>query len=180
MDPGGLRFARTEAGLLLTFIGVLGVLNQGVLVGRLARRVEEARLATAGAVLLLCSLGALPFAPVIGRAVSGGRTAFLTPDLLALLVVLAGLSLGNSLLNVSLSTLVSAAASAATQGSAFGIAQGAGSLGRTVGPPAMAALYAAAGFQSPFLAGALLLVVVVVIVARIATQRAVESRSGTA
>lgn len=168
----------TGAGLLLTFVGVLGVINQGALVGRLARRFEEAHLATAGAVLLLSSLAALPFSRQIGRAVLPAGSAFLAPELLALLAVLAALSLGNSLLNVSLSTLVSSAASAATQGSAFGVTQGAGSLGRTVGPPAMAALYAAAGFRSPFLVGSLLLVAVVAIVARIAAGRTLETRAG--
>jgi MFS family permease len=56
---------------------------------------------------------------------------------------------------VSLSTLVSERASDETQGTAFGVTQGAGSLGRTVGPPAAAAAYVLA-FWSPFVLGALL------------------------
>ena len=70
--------------------------------------------------------------------------------------MLALLSFGNSLLTVSLTTLVSKRTNASGQGTAFGVAQGAGSLGRTVGPPAMAALYTLAAYWSPFVAGALL------------------------
>jgi MFS family permease len=155
----------SQAALLLTYLGVLGVLNQGVLVGRLARRFPETRLATAGAVLLLAALATLPFTPEIGAALLGWvpTPAFLTPGLVALLAVLAALSVGNGVLSVALTTLVSAAATDETQGTAFGLTQGAGSLGRTVGPPSMAALYAAWAYWSPFVVGAVLVVPVVAI-----------------
>jgi predicted MFS family arabinose efflux permease len=159
----------SQAALLLTYVGVLGTLNQGVVVGRLARRFPEPRLAIAGAVALLCSLAALPFTPEIGAAlfewVPG--PAFLTPGLVAMLAVLTLLSVGNGLLSVSLTAFVSATASDGTQGAAFGVTQGAGSLGRTVGPPAMAALYAAAAYWSPFVAGAVLVVPVLWIAVRL-------------
>jgi MFS family permease len=160
----------TQAALLLTYIGVLGVLNQGVLVGQLSKRYRESSIAVAGAGLLLVALGTIPFAPEIGRAVVPTLvvTPWLTPELLALLVLLGTLSVGNSLLNVALSTLVSRSASAAEQGSAFGVTQGAGSLGRTVGPPAMAALYAMVAYWSPFLVGALLIVPILAILVGIA------------
>ncbi|MDX1744460.1 MAG: MFS transporter, partial [Halobacteriales archaeon] len=77
-----------------------------------------------------------------------------------LLVVLGTLAFGNGLLNVSLATLVSTGASSDTQGRAFGVTQSAGSLGRTVGPPVMAALYVLA-FWSPFVVGAIVLIPVV-------------------
>jgi MFS family permease len=160
----------TQAALLLTYIGVLGVLNQGVLVGQLSKRYRDTSIAVAGASLLLVALATIPFAPEIGRAVlpTVGGLPWLTRELLALLVLLAGLSVGNSLLNVALSTLVSRSASADEQGSAFGVTQGAGSLGRTIGPPTMAALYAAVAYWSPFLVGAVLVVPIVAILVGIA------------
>jgi MFS family permease len=160
----------TQAAFLLTYIGVLGVLNQGILVGQLSKRYRDSSIAVAGASLLLVALGTIPFAPEIGRAVlpTVGGLPWLTRELLALLVLLGGLSVGNSLLNVALSTLVSRSASADEQGSAFGVTQGAGSLGRTIGPPAMAALYAAVAYWSPFLIGALLIVPIVAILVGIA------------
>ncbi|MFB6107635.1 MAG: MFS transporter [Haloplanus sp.] len=152
-------YAETQTALLLTYVGVLGVVNQGVLVGRLSRRYDQTRLAVVGAVVLLAVLAVLPFAPAVGRAVLPvlPGPAWLTRELVVLLVVLGGLSFGNGLLNVSLSTLVSQATSADRQGNAFGVTQGAGSLGRTVGPPVMAIFYVLV-YWLPFVAGALLLV----------------------
>ncbi|SDL95517.1 Predicted arabinose efflux permease, MFS family [Halogranum gelatinilyticum] len=161
----------TQTAFLLTYIGVLGVINQGVVVGRLSRVVSEPRIAIMGASLLLVALAAIPFSPELGTLLPAvGGPAYLTRELLALLVVLATLSLGNGLLNVALSTLVSTSASADKQGSAFGVTQGAGSLGRTVGPPTMAALYAAVTYWSPFVAGAVLVIPILAILFTIARR----------
>ena len=152
-------YGEAQAGLLLTYIGVLGVVNQGVVVRALSRRYADTRLAVGGAVLLLVALVAIPFAQPIGRtllpAVLGA-----SPELLALLLVLAVLSSGNGLLNVGTASMVSAAADEESQGSAFGVTQGAGSLGRTVGPPVMTAIYVVV-YWAPFLLGAVLTGVVV-------------------
>jgi MFS family permease len=155
----------TQTAFFLTYIGFLGAVNQGVLVGRLSARYESARLAVVGAVVLLVSLLLLPFSPDVGRLLPPlGGPAWFTRELFVLLIDGALLSFGNSLLNVSLSTLVSTRASADRQGNAFGVTQGAGSLGRTVGPPAMAALYVV-GFPLPFVIGAIILVPIVYILA---------------
>ncbi len=142
----------TQVALFLSYIGVLGALNQGVLVGRLSRIVKPARLAIAGAALLSAALAMLPFSPELGRLLLPW-VGVVSPELAWLLVAGAVLSLGNGLLGVSLSTLVSTGTSADRQGSAFGVTQGAGSLGRTVGPPLMGVLYVAT-YWSPFVVGA--------------------------
>ncbi|MGM0591290.1 MAG: MFS transporter [Halobacteriota archaeon] len=160
----------TQAALLLTYVGVLGAINQGVLVGRLSRRFDVSHLALVGAGLLFVAFGTLPFSPAIGRALFPPVVGFGSTEV-ALLAVLAVLSLGNSLLNVSLTTLVSTSTSAEEQGSAFGVTQGAGSLGRTIGPPIMAALYAMAAFWSPFVGGAVLTVFVLFVLVGIARAR---------
>ncbi|WP_158059411.1 MFS transporter [Halorussus halophilus] len=149
----------SQTAVLLTYVGALGVVFQGALVGRLSRRYADSLLAVAGALLLTFALAALPFTPELGRALvpKTAAFAFLTRESVALLLVLPGLSLGNALLSVSLTTLVSKVAGADVQGSAFGVTQGAGSLGRTVGPPIMAALYVLR-FWSPFVVGGLLMV----------------------
>ena len=159
----------TAAAFLLTYVGVLGAVNQGVLVGRLSRIVPSRTLVAAGATVLACALAALPASAGVGRGVDLGGPAWLTVPLVALLVALAGLSLGNALVNVSLATLVSTSADDAGQGAAFGVTQGAASLGRTVGPPVMAVLYTVA-VASPFLAGAALLVPVAVAFGRRAAE----------
>ncbi|ELZ54604.1 MULTISPECIES: MFS transporter [Halorubrum] len=150
----------TAAAFLLTYVGVLGAINQGILVGRLSRVVSSRTLVAVGSVVLAVALAAIPASGFVDRATGGlavGGPAWLTLPLLALLAALAALSLGNALVNVSLATLVSASADDAAQGAAFGVTQGASSLGRTVGPPLMAVLYTVA-VASPFLVGALLLV----------------------
>jgi MFS family permease len=152
-------YDEAQAGLLLTYIGVLGVLNQGVVVRALSRRYADTRLAVGGAVLLLLSLVAIPFAQPIGRAFLPGVLGA-SPELLALLLALAVLSSGNGLLNVGTASMVSLAADEDSQGSAFGVTQGAGSLGRTVGPPVMTAIYVLV-YWAPFLLGAALTAVVV-------------------
>ena len=156
----------TAVALLLTYVGVLGAVNQGVLVGQLSRRYTSGRIAIAGAAVLLVSLTALPFSPEIGRTLLP-TIGPVGPALAALLIALGLLAVGNGLLNVSLATLVSLGASEEEQGSAFGVTQGAGSLGRTVGPPAMAALYVVAR-PAPFVVGALLVVPIIAILAGIA------------
>lgn len=154
--------------LLLTYIGAIGVLNQAVVIGRLARRYGEAVLAVAGALGLVVALAALPFTPTLDPLLFPAvGPDWLTPALLALLCDLAVLSVANGLLNVSLSTLVSAAAPADEQGVAFGVTQSAGSLGRTVGPPLMAALYVLA-YWPPFVVGAVLTVGVAALLAALA------------
>ncbi|QOS10327.1 major facilitator superfamily transport protein [Haloferax gibbonsii] len=168
-------YGETETALFLTYIGLLGTLNQGVVVGRLARRYSEAKLAVVGAVGLLLSLALLPFSPDIGAVLPAvGGPPWLTRELVALLLVGALLSFGNGMLNVSLSTLVSTSASADQQGNAFGVTQGAGSLGRTLGPPSMAALYVLA-YWSPFVVGAALIVPVVYVLASVARRPRAEA-----
>jgi MFS family permease len=168
-------FDASQAGLLLTYVGALGVVNQGVVVGRLSRRIAAERLAVGGAALLVVALGAFPFTPEIGRAVLGGDVVGLGPGVVAMLAVLTVLSVGNSLLNVALSALVSLAAGVESQGSAFGVTQGAGSLGRTVGPPVMTALYALVVYWSPFVLGAVLTVGVVALLSTLRVTGAVPA-----
>jgi len=164
------QYGASEAGLLLTYIGVLGVLNQGLVVRALTKRLSDARIALAGAGLLTVALAALPFAAALGRALfpAIGPAG---PEVVALLLVLAGLSTGNGWLGVGASALVSTSADEAGQGSAFGVTQGAGSLGRTVGPPLMTALYVAAT-AVPFLLGATLGIAVVAVLVSIARRLA--------
>jgi len=167
-DAGAYGFDASAAALLLTYVGVLGAVNQGVLVGRLADRFGSGRLAVAGATILCVALAALPFAPALGALVPAlTGPAWLTPELVALLAVLGLLSFGNGLLNPSLAALVSSSAGADRQGTAFGVTQGAGSLGRTVGPPAAAALYALV-YWSPFVAGAVLVLPVIALLVGVA------------
>ena len=164
-------YTAAQSALLLTYIGVLAVITQGVLVGRLSARYSPVRLSLFGTGLLVVGVGAIPTSRAIGSVLPDLTVLvpFLTADLLGLLLVLTLLPLGNGILSVTLTALVSQRASAAVQGSAFGITQGAGSLARTVGPPVMGGLYFAVGYWSPFAVGSALLLPVLWLVARLGT-----------
>jgi predicted MFS family arabinose efflux permease len=105
-------------GYLLGYMGILAVLMQGGLVGRLAKRFGEPSLVRGGFLLL----GA-------GMLAAGGA-----PPFSWLLVALAAVALGNGLASPSLAGLVSIATVAAEQGSVLGVYQALGSLARTIGP----------------------------------------------
>jgi len=107
-----------HTGFILAGIGVLGVLIQGGLIGRLARRFGEPALAVTGAVIMACGLA--------GLALAGG--------ILPMLAAAAAVGVGNSLIMPSLSSLASRAADADWQGRALGVLQSAGSLARFLGP----------------------------------------------
>jgi MFS family permease len=117
----------------------------------------------AGVVSLFAALLLLAASPLAGTAsLSVVGPAWVTGGLFVLLGFGALASFGNGAITVGLATLVSEGASEETQGAAFGVTQGAGSLGRTVGPPLAAAAYVVV-YWSPFVAGALLLVPVAVL-----------------
>ena len=109
-------------GYLLAFIGVIAVIIQGGLIGRLTKLAGELRLIIVGLLLLALSLLALPF---IGPAAGG---------LLGLLGVLAVIAVGNSLATPTLTSLVSKSVNVESQGGALGLAQSTASLARVVGP----------------------------------------------
>ena len=109
-------------GYLFAYIGTLSAIIQGLLIARLVKRVGEAALVVAGALVLTLSLLVLPLA----GAATGG--------LLLLLALLTGFSTGNSFATPALTTLASKSVSAGEQGGAMGLTQSVASLARVVGP----------------------------------------------
>jgi len=105
-------------GNIFAMVGLIGVLIQGGLIGRLVKLFGEARLATGGALVLCVSLFGLP----------------LTGSLTGLLVFSAGIAVGNSLMMPSLMGLASQSVDQHWQGRGLGLLQSAGSLARWVGP----------------------------------------------
>jgi len=114
-----------KLGLVFTFIGVVMVLMQGGVVGRLAPRLGERTLAVAGALLTATGLVALPFATHLASA----------------LPALGVLAAGQALLSPSVTTLLSKAAARGEQGGTLGIGQSVSALARAVGPVLAGALF---------------------------------------
>jgi DHA1 family tetracycline resistance protein-like MFS transporter len=109
-------------GYLFAYVGVLAVIVQGGLIGRLVKRFGELPLVIVGALFFAASLFAVPF---VGPNAGG---------LLALLIGGGIFSVGNSLATPSLTSLASKTAGRGEQGSVLGVTQSIASLARAVGP----------------------------------------------
>ena len=111
-----------QNGYLFAYIGILSILMQGGIFGRLVHRVGEAPLVVAGSLLLAGSLFAVPY---VGPQWGG---------LTGLLIGMACFGIGNSLASPALTSLASKAAPDHEQGKALGIMQSGASLARAIGP----------------------------------------------
>lgn len=143
------RAAFKEAAALSSYfliaVGVTATVVQGGLIGRLARRFGELRLARVG--LVLVSLG---IAGIVGAG-QLGSFGLMIP--VAMIV-----AAGSGLATPSLNSLLSRAVGEQEQGELLGVGQSASALGRVVGP-ALSGLLFEVGRAWPFFASALMLVV---------------------
>jgi DHA1 family tetracycline resistance protein-like MFS transporter len=105
-------------GYLFGFVGIVSVIVQGGLIGRLIKMFGEVALARTGMILTTVSLALLPMAS----------------NLAFLLLVSAGLSAGSGFASPPLSGLASQMVEASWQGRALGVLQSAGSSARLLGP----------------------------------------------
>jgi MFS family permease len=103
---------------MFTYVGVLGAIIQGGLLGRLVKAFGEKTLAVSGTAIFAMSMFALP----------------LTATLTTLLVASTGIAIGNSLMTPSLNGLASKSVSAAWQGRMLGVMASVASLARIIGP----------------------------------------------
>ena len=122
-------------GYIFAYVGVVSVIVQGGLIGRLVKRFGELPLVLVGAICFAASLFAVPF---VGPKTGG---------LLGLLVGGGIFALGNSLATPALNSLASKSAGAADQGTVLGVMQSAASLARAVGPSLAALLIHSAIMQ---------------------------------
>jgi DHA1 family tetracycline resistance protein-like MFS transporter len=121
-----------HTGYLFAYVGVIAVIIQGGLIGRLVKRFGELPLVIVGAFCFAISLFAVPF---VGPAAGG---------LAALLIGGCVFSAGNSLATPALTSLASKSTGAAEQGTVLGVMQSVASLARAVGPSVAALLIASA------------------------------------
>lgn len=134
------RFGYTAAsiGFLFAFIGLILSLIQGVLVGRVVKRIGERRLIPIAIFLIASSIGMIPF----------------VWNVPTLLVALGFLAVGMGFNNPSLSSLVSKLSHEDDQGGVLGLASSIASLGRVVGPAWGGYLYDAYGMATPYFSAA--------------------------
>jgi DHA1 family tetracycline resistance protein-like MFS transporter len=145
----------THVDALWFYMGVVAVVVQGWLVGRIARRVGEARLVLAGVMLLAVGLGCVPIAR----------------GWLALLVTLALIVGGQGLASPALSSLISKVAGSRTQGEVLGVSQSLSSGARVIGPAAGGLIFSRFGAGAPYVTAALCAVGAVTLVAPLVSRR---------
>ena len=121
-------FDAQHTGYLFAYVGLIAVIIQGGLIGRLVKRFGEMPLVIVGALCFAISLFAVPF---VGPAAGG---------LAGLLIGGGVFSMGNSLATPALTSLASKSADPAQQGVVLGVTQSTASLARAVGPSIAAIL----------------------------------------
>jgi MFS family permease len=107
-----------RVGYLFTYCGVIAAIIQGGIIGKLVKKLGEAKLIFISLLIFAVGLGAMPFAT----------------SMPALLVVLALLAIGSGLNRPPVFGLISLKSSADEQGANLGVAQSFGSLARIASP----------------------------------------------
>ena len=134
-----LGWGERAVGHLFGLFGALGLVIQGLLIGRLSRAVGQVRLLVIGLLFLGAGMA------IIAAAKSG--------SVLITGVTLVGTGFGLSI--PLLSTLASTVAGEERQGAVLGFAQSSGGLARTIGPVLGGFLFAYFGTGAPFTGGAI-------------------------
>ncbi|HYN20271.1 MAG TPA: MFS transporter [Thermoanaerobaculia bacterium] len=140
-------FGRTEISYLFAYVGVVLVVVQGALLGRLVRRFGERRLILWGIFLMAAGLAVLPSAPTVWQ----------------LAACLALLAVGSGVHNPSTMGLLSRLTNEGSQGGTIGLSRSFGALARTLGPATGTWIFGAVGAAWPFwTAGGLMLFALVI------------------
>jgi DHA1 family tetracycline resistance protein-like MFS transporter len=115
-------YTAEQNGYLFAYVGLVSIVGQGLLFGRLAQKFGESPLVVVGCFLMVVSLFAVP---LVGPQAGG---------LAGLLIGTAVLSFGNALASPGLTSLASKTADDHEQGRVLGIMQSGASLARAIGP----------------------------------------------
>ncbi|HZC05689.1 MAG TPA: MFS transporter [Ktedonobacterales bacterium] len=132
---------------IFVYVGVIMVIVQGGLIGRLAKMWGAQRLLVVGLALLAAGLLLLPFGALLA----------------VMLIAVGVLSAGSGAVSATSSTLASLVADEESQGQTLGVIQSSGGLGRIIGPLAAGWIFALGGAGAPFVVGGLLTVLALLV-----------------
>ena len=139
-----------QNGYIFAFVGILGAIVQGGMIGRLNKRFGEARLIIQGAAALALGIAMIPF----------------SQNLPVLLIAMAIAGYGFSVISPALNSLISLQVSEEDQGSTMGVTRSATTLARVAGPAVAGMLFGFLGRDWPYYFGALVMIVVMVLALR--------------
>jgi MFS transporter, DHA1 family, tetracycline resistance protein len=151
-----------QNGLLFTYIGVIVIVMQGGLVGRLVKWIGEQRLLIVGLLLLAVGLVLVPWSTTLAM----------------LLITLGILSAGDGAVTPIVSTLLSFVSPPDAHGETLGFAQGMAGLGRILGPLAAGSLFTL-GIRLPFLLGGILAIAGVLLALPLLREKNLVSQAST-
>ncbi len=135
------NLSAAQTGYVLTYVGVLSVITQGFLVGRITARIREDILIVGSVVVMMASLLAWGLAPSIP----------------VLLVVLVPTALSGGLLNTLLSSTLTKAVAPQEIGGILGLSASIDSLTRVIAPALGGVLLGSLGAWAPGVFGAMVL-----------------------
>ncbi len=146
-----LKYDAAQNGYFFAYVGMIGIVIQGGVIGKLAKRIGEKSLVIGG---LMSFLIALLLVPV-------------THWILPLIILATLLAVGSAFITPSMTSLISKYASAGEQGGTLGVSQSFSSLGRVIGPFLGGFTIGTAGLAWPFYTGSLMILVAIVLALRI-------------
>lgn len=112
------KFNESNTGFLFAYVGVIGAVIQGGLLGRLVKLFGEKTLAVTGTAIFAASVFGFP----------------LSQTVTALIITSTGVAVGNSLMAPTLNGLASNSVNASLQGRVLGVLASVASLARIIGP----------------------------------------------
>lgn len=147
------RMTVADTGRVLGLVGLVAVIVQGGLIGRLTRRFGEIRLI--GTALILMAVAFV----LQGLSVSLGAATFVLSSALG--------AVGTALHMPSVSSYISRRVGPDAQGATLGLMQSAGALARALGPLVWGVLYDSLGLRIPFYVAAAAIAVLALAVPRL-------------
>jgi DHA1 family tetracycline resistance protein-like MFS transporter len=112
------KFNEAKTGYLFAYVGVIGAVIQGGLLGRLVKMFGDKSLAVTGTAIFAASVFCFPLSQTVA----------------ALTIASTGFAIGNSLMTPTLNALASKSVSSAWQGRVLGVLASVASLARIIGP----------------------------------------------
>jgi DHA1 family tetracycline resistance protein-like MFS transporter len=140
-------FGAIEMSYVFIYIGVVQIVLQGFLVGKLAKRLGEEKMIVLGPLLMTGGMLIMP----------------LFPSVLIFLGSITLLSVGIGMMDTAIPSFISKRTSKSEQGSMLGVSQSVSSIARVPGPFVGGVVFEVAGVIAPFMLSSALLVVAFVL-----------------